>query len=228
MISSKSLITGVALLSLSVFTASAQTIIYNYGTASATTSPTSDTIDHITAGASSIQNGGTSGTSNQAPSTGYTGASGNYNIFANAPVSGALNITSSTYFTFTLTPEAGYSVSITSLSFGARIADVTATPTNFQIYTSADSYATSIGSGVFTKGSWSLYSPTITTTTAALDTPLVVRIYLLGGQGGTQTGGIRIDDVTIASQAVPEPQTYALIGLGLAALLFFRKRKQTA
>ncbi len=223
---SKFTLAGFALLIVTALTLPAQTIVYNFGVSSGTPSPTSDTIDHVTGGNLSVTNGATNGTSTAQGSAGaYPGASGDYNYFNNVSVGGPLNITTSTYFSFTLSPETGYGVNLTSLSFGARISNVTATPTTFQIYTSADSYGTSIASGTFTKGAWSLYSPTVTSTTTALNAPLTIRIYFLGGDGVSQTGGVRIDDLTITAQAVPEPQTFALIGLGLTGLLLFRKRR---
>lgn len=210
----------------------AQTIVYNFGTASGTTSPTSDTIDNVT--------GGTFGSGNRVPdstattstvnaSSGYVGASGNFNYALNGIEGGAFNLTTSTYFTLTLTPSAGQAVSLTAFSFGARIANVVETPTSFSIYASDDAFSTSmnLGSGTFTKGSWALYSPTITAFTGDLNSAVTIRVYLYGGNGDSTGGGHnRFDDVTITAQAVPEPSVIAFLALGGLGLIFLKSRQR--
>lgn len=206
----------------------AQTIVYNFGTAVGTTAPTSDTIVDVSAGSVSAVNVGSSSTSTTNPSSGYAGASGDYNYAVSTTVAGALNISTSSYFQFTLTPAAGMEVELSFVQFGARIASGANTPTTYTIYTSVDSYAASVASGSFTKGTtWQLYAPTFTTVTGAINQAVTVRVYLTGSDGTTATGSVRIDDLTITAEAVPEPSIAAAFAFGGLGLLLARNRKRT-
>ena len=139
------------------------------------------------------------------PSTGYTGASGAYNATTSA-VGGAFSADSSTYFTFTITPDTGYAVSLSAIQFGAR--SIGAGPNAFQVYTSADNYTTSITAGsLINNSTWALKQPTIAkAVVGAINTPLTIRVY--GYSGVKPTSGSanwRIDDVSVTASPIILP-----------------------
>lgn len=216
----------------SLSTLHAQSAYYNFGTSSGTLAVTTNTAMNITAssvGSANRVEGSSAVTSNVNASSGYTGASGDYNYAINGIIGGSLNLSSSTYFSFTLTPSAGYAVKLTDLQFGARIANVAETPTTFSIYASGDSFGSStlIGSGTFTKGSWSLYTPTITSFTTELGSALQVRVYFSGGSANsTGAGHNRIDDLMITAVAVPEPGEVAIIISVACMVMIFAKHRR--
>ncbi len=182
---------------------------FNFDGGTGTASPSSS-VSNITTSAISVggTNGGTATLlSNTSASTGYTGASGNYNAGA-APYSGAFNNATTVYFAFTLTPATGYSVSLTGLNFGSR--STSTGPVSYQVRTSIDNYATATASGTFVNNStWALFSNPSLSAVGALNTPVTVRIY---GYGGTATSGTtvtwRVDDIT-ASLSAATPQVLA-------------------
>ena len=207
---------------------SAQTTLLQYSFTSQSLSPTSS-VANVTGGDFSSNDSGS--TSNSSPvSQGYTGASGSY-YFSDNNWTGTSPGTN--YFSFTITPESGYSVSISAISFGYKQSS-TSGATSFSIYSSKDSYATSLASGTLdtiyavtggTQGNnWGLASASVSLTFTSATT---IRIYANGASNGTPT--LRGDDFVISGSvsvsAVPEPATYAFFG-GLAALSLaaFRRR----
>lgn len=204
---------------------SAQTTLLQYSFTSQSLSPTSSPITNITGGDFSSNDVGS--TSNGTPvSQGYTGASGSY-YFSDNNWTGTSPGTN--YFTFTVTPESGYSVSISSISFGYKQSS-TSGATSFSIYSSKDSYSTSLASGTLdtayattggTQGnSWGLASSSVTLTFTSATT---IRIYANGASTGTAT--LRGDDFTISGSVspVPEPSTAAILA-GAAVLGFVATR----
>lgn len=208
----------------------AQTIYYNFGVADGITEVTSNTIPLISASQVSGGNA-TRGTSSVNASSGYTGASGDYNYFLNTTTGGALDISTSSYFTFTLTPSTGYQVRLDTISFGARVSNVASSPSGFSIHTNLDGFATSIASGSFTKGTaWLLYTPALSSAISNLDSPLTVRVYVFGSNGETNAGGMRFDDLTIGATAlVPEPSTLGILLLAAGGcFIWMRTRKRNS
>jgi len=212
---------------------SAQTTLLQYSFTSQSLSPTT-TGSNLTGGTFSSADSGT--TSNSSPvSQGFTGASGSY-YFTDNNWTGTSPGTN--YFTFTITPDSGYSVSISSISFGYKQSSSSGA-TAFSIYSSADSYATSAGSGSLditynntdgTHGNnWGTASASVVLTFTSATT---IRIYANGASSGAAT--LRGDDfvVTGTTSAVPEPSTYALLGgaavLGLATFRRSRGRRVIA
>ena len=62
--------------------------------------------------------------------------------------------------------------------------------------------------------------------TGDVGVPVTFRVY---GYGGTSAnaGNWRVDDLSLSAAAVPEPSTYAMVGLGAALLVGiqrFRRR----
>jgi hypothetical protein len=144
-------------------------------------------------------------------SSGYAGASGGNNYEADAKV-GSLSTSSSTYFSITLVPISGYTITLDSISMGSRS---TATgPTALTFYSSIDNYAAAIGSAsVSASSGWAFISTINFSGNSLTDSdgsPLTFRIYGSGGSG-TQPNSAnwRIDDIifTVTSSLVPVPES---------------------
>lgn len=229
------LFSAVILTAAAVSVTQAQTIIsYNFGVGSANTSPSTDTMPTISGGAATYVNAAGTVTFSS-PSSGYTldangtsvAASGNYQTALNQLAAGGLDLTNSTYIQFTLTPDAGTAVAINYIGFGARVlinSTTVSSPTTYSIRSSVDNYATSLLTQTFTQGTaYNPYNNTISLT-GAVDEAVTFRIYLYGSGGESRSGNTRIDDLTVS--AVPEPSTYALMGLaGVVTLVALRRRK---
>jgi hypothetical protein len=161
-------------------------------------------------------------------STGYTGASGEFN-FGNACNIGALNIDTSPYYELTITPNAGFAISLTGLSFGTR-----STSTGPQAYTLrsyTDGFGSDIAMGSISNNSaWSLKTHSFPSPTFALNEAVTLRLYTYGGAGSPNSGTInsRIDDFTITVEGVnPVPEPATVLGVaagGLAAARVVRRR----
>lgn len=202
---------------------------WNAGTSSGSASSSSGSDPNVTAGSVSRVNGGTSAPEDTTSVSDYSGASGNYNFEAHAVAGTTVNTDTSTCFSLTLIPSAGYSITLNSLSFGSRS---TATgPTSIAIYSSIDSFAASIGSEfVSANGIWSAPSGISLSGTGAADTAVELRIY---GYGQSSVSGSavnwRIDDIsfTVTLNSVPEPAAWgAISGIGLLMLCSIRVWRQ--
>jgi hypothetical protein len=178
------------------------TFSWNFGTTSGNAAPSSGTLANLTVGSVTI--GNTLGTvttyiTNASASSGYTGASGTYNA-GNACRIGALNTATggSAYFEFILTPASGYSVNLSSISFGTR--STSTAPQAFTVRSSLDNFVSDIATGTITNNStWSLKTPTTTSTTGPVGTAVTFRIYGYNGTGSPGSGTInwKIDDLSI-------------------------------
>ena len=195
----------------------AQTLVaydFNNQTTPTATLTASTLASHVTAGLFSVSDGGFT-------STNFTTATP-----PNSPAvsdSGSWNAASPTkYFAFTITPDSGYALSITNISFDYRQTGSGAL--NYQVDIGA---STNLASGAFTQDStWRSVSSSITL--SALTVGTEVRVY--GFNGGT--AAFSIDRVTIAgtTTAIPEPSTYAAIfgAAALAAAAWHRRRQRAA
>ena len=148
----------------------------------------------------------------------YSAGSGSYAISQDTWTG---SVPGTNYFTFTLTPSAGYSLSVTSVSFGSR--STTTGPTAFSLRSSADSYAGSLlGGSLNNDSNW--YSSGNQSVSLTFSSATTFRLY---ASGASSSGGtLRIDDFRINGtlSAVPEPSTYALI-FGATALAFAIRRR---
>lgn len=183
-----------------------QNIAWNFGSAAPSTNTTSNlTVGNVTQG---NVNGAVTMLSNTSVSSGYAGASGGNNAGI-AVQNGALNTATSSYFEFVLTPAAGFTVSLNSISFGMRSTGTG--PVNFVVRSSSDSYASNLASGTDSANSaWTLKSPTTTTVTSGNGTAITFRIYGFGGTGAVaNTAQWRIDDLQLT---VTVNQVFALNG----------------
>lgn len=133
-------------------------------------------------------------------SSGYSNASGNFNVAA-AAISQPFNASTNTYFEFTLTPDAGYSIVINSVKFGSRSTGTG--PQAYSIRTSLDSYNSEIVGGVFPADSkWYLYP--FSSLSVSSFSSITVRIYGFNGVGASKNTAVwRIDDLSLNVSATP-------------------------
>lgn len=146
-------------------------------------------------------------------------------------------IAANDYFTFNITPTAGFVLNLSSLSFTANISNVNSAEL-FSVRSSVDSFGSNIGSGEITrvKGfgaddfqdfSFGLTAPSFQNLTGATE----FRIYLYNASAPDTANNryTRFDNVLLQGvTAVPEPGTITLMGLGLAGLAASRRRKRNA
>src|SRR5688572_21522385 len=177
------------------------TLSWNFGTDAANPNPSSGTpVAGLTI--SGVSQGNNNGTTvlltTTSASLGYTGSSGQFNAGAAARV-GALNLAASgsAYFEFTLTPDAGKTVSITNINFGSRSTGTG--PQAYTIRTSLDAFASDAATAAVPNNSlWALYNNGVSVTSAE-GAAVTIRIYGYNGAGspGAGTANWRIDDLAV-------------------------------
>ncbi len=192
----------------------AQTIGWNFTTASP-----SATTANITA--SDLSRGNNNGTTNDLITTtsvsgSYTGFSAGGNAGAAARV-GTLSTAAngSAYFEFTLTPAGGYAFNLTGISFGTR--STATAPQAYAIRSSIDNYTSDIVTGTIANNSnWSLKSHS----GLSLSSPSAVtfRIYGYNGTGtaNANTTNWRIDDLVLSVNATVPTNISSLSALTLS------------
>lgn len=169
-------------------------------------------------------------------SSGYANASGGDNFEAKAKPA-AFSTGTSTYFQVTLTPAAGYAITLDSVTLASR--STSTGPTKITLYSSVDDYSAAIGtvSGLTTTGSnpsWAMLGPPLSgSLTGASDTSIIFRIYGSDGSGNNpSSANWRIDDISFTVtlvETVPESAMWgAISGTGLLALCGRRFWRQCA
>ncbi len=164
---------------------------------------TSSSITNLTPG--TLTRGNNNGTTNNTfstttVSTGYSGASGTVNAGV-AARAGALDLTAgsgSAYFEFSLDADAGYSLTITELTFGTR--STSTGPQGIALRSSADGYVTDLATTTFSNNStWVLKSMLLSNYSTIPGSNITYRLYGYNGTGSpsTNTTNWRIDDLNI-------------------------------
>lgn len=225
----KTLLTIVGLAALATQMGFGQVVLnWNFGTASTNASSSSGTPVNFTISTITIGNSlGTVSTpiNSSSASSGYAGSSGQMNV-GNAFRIGSLNTASggSGYFEFTITPEEGYTFTLTNFDFGFR--STSTGPQAFALRSSQDSYATDLFTGsIGNNSSWSFKNNEVDFTSSTAGQAITFRLYGYGGSGSASSGTIngRMDDLTITVEAIPEPATAVLFGIGAMAVIFRRR-----
>ena len=179
--------------------ASTGLVTWNFGTAAPTSNTTSGvTISNLTQG----NNNGTSTLITATSPSSFSGASAGNNAGAAAFI-GVLSATS-TYFEFTVTPQAGYNVALTGVSFGSRSTGTG--PKEYVLKSNLDGFTSSLATGILPSTStWVLYTPTTTSSTSVNSIAVVYRLYGYNGAGGAVAGSVnwRIDDLKLNLTATP-------------------------
>ena len=134
------------------------------------------------------------------------------------------------YFELVLTPAGGSSVTPTSLVFGF---DRSGTgPNTLTIRSSADSFATNLGTSGTLPASVSTNNLIAITGVSNLTTPTTFRIYAYGATGTTGTGGFDTTtnavNISLNAGAVPapEPSTLAMIIGGAGSLMMVLRMRR--
>ncbi len=120
---------------------------------------------------------------------------------------------------FTVTPLAGYTLSVTGFSFDERNVDDSG-PTSFSVFTSADGFTSAILSGALGASAGSFTNHSTPLALSGLTGPFDVRIVSTGRGNNFPQSVWLLDNVTLTvaavPQVVPEPATLFLLGTGLA------------
>jgi hypothetical protein len=125
----------------------------------------------------------------------YTGASGGNSASAGA-VAGALNLASSSYFSFSLATSGGNRLFASGLSIGSRSTGTG--PTTLTLYSSADNFTSPLATtSASANSSWALMTFPAFSVFGPTNGSLTFRIYGSGGSG-SGAGNWRIDDLSLA------------------------------
>ena len=148
--------------------------------------------------------------------SGLTASSGTDRFNSKSWSTGAID--TNDYYTFTLDANDGYELDFDSFVYTGTAS--ASGPTAFALRSSLDGFTSNIG------------SPTATGTTIVLTasqfqnltTPVEFRLYGYGAGGGTGTFSINDYSFDGTVEAVPEPNTLALFGVGSLLMLASRHR----
>jgi len=129
--------------------------------------------------------------------------------------------------TFTLTPAAGYSLTISGFSFDEQNL-LGNGPTAFAVYTSVDGFTTPILSGALGPFAPAFTHHSTSLALSAIDDPVTVRIVATGRDEFPKSVWF-LDNITLLAEAVviaaPVPASPALLALGLAVLGWNRRKR---
>lgn len=200
------------MIAMAFATSGSAQIYWDFGTASALSAyptsgiPANITVDSITKGNST----GTPFLSTTSASNVYAGASAAGNAGVTAKI-GALDYTvnastGSAFYEITLTPAAGYYVSVTGISFGSRSTGTG--PRKYSIRSDVDAYATELAGDTINSATstWGLRTPTLAVNGLS-GTALKLRIYGYAGAGSVSAVNFRLDDLTLNATAVAAAAT---------------------
>jgi hypothetical protein len=201
-------------------------VSYNFGSAASPTTSAGTVAANVSAGVFSGNLGSPSTSSGSPGSSTAGGSGGSYFTSSNWTNS------DSNYFAFTLTPNPGSQLTLTSVTF--YYAATSTGPTSFSLLSSADGFAAPLASNSITKASGSLLASDWHSQTSSITLTFTsATTFRLTATGATSvSGGLRVDDVTLKGTvtAVPEPSTYAAWAglLVLAAAMWHQHRRRSS
>lgn len=137
-------------------------------------------------------------------------------------------LTGNNYFEFTLTPESGYSMSVTSLFLQVQRSNTGAS--NLVLRSSLDSYTADLGSLLNFAGNNATvgFTTDLSGNSAFQNVSAAITFRVVGYTGAT-TGSTGFEgtgnDIAVFGTVVPEPGTVAFMGLGFGVLALARKRR---
>lgn len=170
----------------------AQIISWDFGNTDSTSFPSVTTANVFASNLTAKNNNGTTPlVTNASASTGYTGASGNYNAGAAVTVQ-TFNQSTSTFFESTLTPAPGFSVTINAINFGSR--STSTGPQKYSIRSSLNSFSSDIITGDLpADGTWNFRQNNLSISNT---NTITIRIYGFGGTGRSSVNW-RLDDLSL-------------------------------
>lgn len=224
------------ILSVAVFSATADPTNSVYWDFAATASPAFNAFDDLNAsevsrgnndsGPSALLND-TSGSSSYTTAAGFAASGGTNAVASGTP--GTFDISTSTYFgvDLSLKPLAMYSLIVNDVSLGTR--STTSGPNTLLLYASTDDFVSdfeSLGSIlVSANGNWAATQFSGLSYVINPGDTLSLRLYGAGGTGTSSKGNWRIDDLAVTLTPTPEPSSIALAALGgLICVGFLRRR----
>lgn len=138
------------------------------------------------------------------------------------------SIDASDYYTFTLQAAPGFELDLAGLSFTERRSGTG--PASFELRSSLDAFAAAAASGATSPDPLeTLHNLVLGPAFEDIAGPVEFRLYAYGATGAAGTWRI-IDqlEVTGSVNAIPEPETYALLLAGLGLLGFAARRRRAA
>ncbi len=142
----------------------------------------------------------------------------------------AAAVTANQYFSFTLTPNAGVPLNLSTLAFDYAnySTDGTYPTENFFVRTNVDNFAANTAAAVASTAAsaGAFATATVSLNGAAfqnLTTPIEFRIYIYDNTTQTTRGAV-VDNITLTN--VPEPATHALLMVGLCFVFVVRCRRK--
>ncbi len=119
-------------------------------------------------------------------------------------------IAANRYAQFSLTPDAGFTLDLANLTFDVR-AGGTSTPRGYAIYVSTNGFTTSTRLGGEENPGTTYVPRDFSIGLTGIASTTTFRIY---HWAGATDRDIRIDNLTINGEVIPEPASLALMGLG--------------
>ncbi len=216
-------VAALALIALLVFGgwAKAETILqYSFGQAGPTTE-----IAGVTGG--DIANGGSLSALLPNAGDGY----GSDPVLHTNPGTGASQtiataFSTDNYFYFTLTPDSGTTLDLTSLSFNVARGGDSSLPRNYGVRSSATGTADlSSGAVATVRTTWTPITVDLSTYTELQNVTSEVT-FLFAVATLSSGNSLEWDDITIEGAVVPEPSTFVLTALGLLGFAFYGRRRK--